>query len=395
MKLLFLTSRLPWPPDRGDRLRTYHLLRTFSKEHEIVLVSFVADRKEAEHLHEIEAYCRDIHIIHLPFWQSALSVALNIWRGTPLQLEFYRSRKMRMLVDKMLSKEKFQAAYIHLFRMTPYLMKNTQVYRVVDLTDLISQEISTSMPYRSRISRAIYNVELPRIASYERQVAEWADEAWLISDRDKFELETHCASNKLQTIPNGVNSETFYPMQVQQHDLKVIFVGNLSVFHNIDALRYLVLEIMPLVREQEPECNFQIVGSGAGREVRSLVRKPGIEFSGFVADLNMALNKSTLFIAPLRFSAGIQNKVLEAMTTGLPVVSTSTVNAGLGAVAGRELLVADEARSLADEVVRLLRKPHLRREIGLAGRRFVERQFGWDIALRRMRDIEKLIVKND
>ena len=323
-------------------MRTYHLLKNFAEDHEITLVSFISSRKEAEFVDEIKACCKSIHLVYLPLWRSAFSVVVNIWRGLPLQIEFYRSREMRRLIDNLLMKENFEAVYIHLFRMAPYMAKYPALYHIVDLTDVISREIAGSLPYRSGLSKVIYRFEQPRIAAYERDVAQWADEAWLISEHDRLELSGSLAQANLQTIPNGVDLEGIYPRHETTRDNRLIFVGNLNVFHNIDALRFLILEILPLIREREPNCELVVVGPGGSREVREFATKPGVQLTGFVADLNDILNTAALFIAPLRFSAGIQNKVLEAMAAGIPVVTTGNVNDGLGAEIGHEIVVAVE-----------------------------------------------------
>lgn len=389
MRLLFLTSRLPWPPDRGDRLRTFNLLREFSQEHEISLVSFISKPEETILREHIKDYCKDIHLLHLPSWQSALSAVFNIWRGLPLQLEYYRSSKMDQLVDQLISREKFQAVYVHLFRMAPFVSQHPGIYRIIDLTDVISQEIATSLPYRSTISRMIYGTERPRIAAYESHVANWADETWLISDNDKLELGRQCGQANLQTIPNGVNLDEFFPKEIKARDSHLIFVGNLNVFHNIDAIKFLVQEILPLIREKKPDCKLYIVGAGESRIVSDLAQQPGVVLVGFVNELNDALNEAAIFVAPLRFSAGVQNKVLEAMAAGVPVVTTTNVNAGLGARPGKDLVVADDPQNITDQVIALLQDPEHCQMLRFNARRFVERQFSWQVAVERMRQIER------
>ena len=391
MRLLFLTSRLPFPPNRGDRSRTFHLLRVLGEEHEITLVSFVGTRDEALMAKELDPFCTDIHLVLRPSLRSMVSAACNFWRRYPLQLLFYSSRAMQLLVDRLLASETYEAAYVHLFRMAPYVVDHPEIYRVVDLTDVISHEIAGSLPYRSVPSRFLFRYEQPRIASYERQVAGWAEETWLISERDQSILAESCPQANLKIVPIGVDLDHYHPapQMVMAHNL--LFVGHLGVFHNIDAVTFLVKQILPIVRQVVPDCILTIIGAGMSRQISELERYPGVKVLGYVPDLNRALNGAAVFVAPLRFSAGVQTKVLEAMAAGLPVVTTSSVNAGLTAKPDREILVGDGAIGLASQVIKLLHDDRFRLQLGRAGRRFVEQRFSWQVAVGRLDQIEQLL----
>jgi sugar transferase (PEP-CTERM/EpsH1 system associated) len=393
MRILFLTSRLPYPPDRGDRLRAYHFIERLSAEHEVTLVSFVAHEGERDHMTALRTFCRDVHVVPLSPRESLLRAGANAWRHEPLQAQYYRSPTMRRLVDRISAAETaagrpFDVAVAHLFRMAPYLEWCGQAYRVVDLTDVISQEVARSLPYRGLGWRLIYRFEGPRIQRYERWVAGTFDEAWLISQADLQVLAAQCPGANLRVVPNGVDASRFFPTQEIARPSSLIFVGHLGVLHNIDAVAFLALEILPRVRHQIPGCTLEVVGASPSAEVRRLADLPGVTVTGFVPDLNRSLNQAEVFVAPLRFAAGVQNKVLEAMAAARPVVTTSLVNTGLGAQAGRDLLLADSAEEAASQVLTLLRDGDLRLRIGQAGRAFVHGAFGWDRVALRMRDIE-------
>jgi sugar transferase (PEP-CTERM/EpsH1 system associated) len=392
MRVLYLTSRLPYPPDRGDRLRAYHFVERLSSEHEVSLVSFVAREGELDQAAHLRAFCRDIQIVPMSPRRSALTAAANAWRREPLQALYYRSGAMQRLVEQVVAEaaaegHPFDAAIAHLFRMAPYLEHCTPAYRIVDLTDVISQEIDRSLPYRGLAWRLIYRVEGPRIRRYERWVAGAFDEVWLISQADRQVLAAQCPKANLRVVPNGVDASRFFPIQEVVRPDSLIFVGHLGVLHNIDAVTFLAREILPRVREQVPGCALQIVGASPGK-VQRLASLPGVTVTGFVQDLNRHLNQAAVFVAPLRFAAGVQNKVLEAMAAGRPVVTTSLVNAGLGAQARRDLLVADGADEMAGKIVGLLRDDDLRSRIGQAGLAFVHQAFGWDRVALRMREIQ-------
>ncbi len=395
MHILCLTSRLPYPPNRGDRLRAFHFIEHLSREHELTLLSFVANETEQEYEEPLRQYCRQVRTVLMTPRRSALTVAANIWRGEPLQALYYRSAAMRSLVTETLAQEKFDVAYVHLFRMAPYLAQHHSLYRVVDLTDVISQEVGRSLPYRGPISRLLYGVERPRIARYERWIANTFEETWLVSASDRQALAAACPAANIRVVTNGVDTARFYPVTKVGRSHNLVFVGHLRVFHNIDAAVHLARDVLPLVRQQIPDCTLQIVGADPDPRVVRLASDPAVTVTGFVPDLNEYLNRAAVFVAPLRFAAGVQNKVLEAMAAGRPVVTTSMVNAGLGAEPGRDLLIADDAATTARQVVTLLRDEQLRAQIGQAARWFVQRTYSWEHAVERMRAIERQLSHRD
>jgi sugar transferase (PEP-CTERM/EpsH1 system associated) len=388
MRILFLTSRLPYPPYRGDRVRTYHFLRELGQEHEITLASFVQNEQERKHLAALAPFCRAIHVVPLTAAWSAMTAVGNVWRKRPLQALFYQSAAMQRLVDRLIAEEAFDVAYAHLFRMAPYLARQNSLYRIVDYTDLISHEVAASLPFRPPIWRAIYRIERPRIAAFEEEVAAWADEIWFINRRDLDLFSTRPHHAAVHAIPNVIGRA---PLQERcQNDADdVLFVGNLDVYHNVDAVNYLVTEIMPLVWQALPHVNLNVVGAGSTEGLRALSTDPRVHIIGFMPDLEEAYAANAVFTAPLRFAAGTQNKVIEAMAAGLPVVLTEAVFAGLDAGSRDVALVAEDAQGLAGHIVRLIQDRGLRVELGAGGQAFVREHFSQTAVLDHMRDLAR------
>ena len=394
MQILCLTSRLPYPPNRGDRLRAFHFIEHLSQEHELSLASFIAHEEERDHLSALRAYCREVRVLPMSSRRSALSTAVNIWRREPLQALYYRLEAMRREIDNMIATTGFDAAYVHLFRMAPYVANHSQLYRIVDLTDVISQEIDLSLPYRGLASRSIYRLERGRIKRYERWVAQSFEETWLISESDRQALAQTAPEANIRVVPNGVDLEQFHPTGRPCAPDSLIFVGHLRVLHNIDAATHLAQDVLPLVQKEIPTCTLKIVGADPAPQIQRLGRSAAVTVTGYVPDLNAHLNRAAVFVAPLRFAAGIQNKVLEAMAAGRPVVTTSLVNDGLGAQPGREILVADDATATAQQILRLFADERLREQMGKAGRQFVQKRYSWQYAVERMRTIERSMRKD-
>jgi len=267
--------------------------------------------------------------------------------------------------------------YAHLFRMAPYLSDYKNIYKVVDLTDVISQEIEKSTSYRGFASRHLYKLEKPRIERFERSIPYQYNETWLISKNDREILAEYCPNTNIQVVRNGVDTETLYPTNIPRIPNSMVFIGHMGVFHNVDAVTYLVNEILPIVRRTIPDVTLRIIGAAPNQQVQSLTSVPGVEVTGYVEDLNHELNRSAIFVAPMRFCSGVQNKILEAMSAGCPVITTDLVNQGLGAESERDLITADSGNSFAAKIVSLLGDERKRLQLGKNGREFVKSNYSW------------------
>jgi len=395
VRILCLTSRLPYPPDRGDRLRAFNFIRQLAKEHRLTLVSFVASASERAHLTALAPYCEAIHVLPLSPRQSAATVLLNLWRPLPLQALYYRSGAMDRLLGEITGRERFDAVYIHLFRMAPYAARLRGLYRIVDLTDVISKEVRRSLPYRRPLWRLVYRVEQPRIERCERHVARTFEEVWLIAEAERQSLASACPEANLQVVPNGVDLVVFRPEGGPSVPHSLIFVGHLRVPHNIDAAVQLATRVFPLVRDRVPDCTLAIVGADPTPEVLALANAPGVSVTGFVPDLNRRLNEASLFAAPLRFAAGVQNKVLEAMAAGRPVVTSSVVAEGLGGRPGEDYLLADDPETMAAQMVALLGDESRRQRIAQSGLRLVRERHSWDGVSRRLRAVAEALSERE
>jgi sugar transferase (PEP-CTERM/EpsH1 system associated) len=388
MKILFLASRLPFPPDRGDRLRAFNVIKNLSLAgHEIDLASFVSSARERQIADTLRPFCARLLLVERSQFASWISCAAGLVGKTPLQVSYYKSAKMAGALRALLDREKFDLIYVHLFRMANYVPDGRPEYTLLDLTDVISREIERSLVFRRGLNRFIYSIELPRIRSVEASAPRSFNECWVVSEREAEALRGLSPSAKVRVVPNGVDLEKFVPVDSKPGNI-VSFVGHLGVPHNVDAVLHFYDEIFPLVLEQWPECKFQVIGPSARRSLLRLGGDKRVVMTGFVEDLNASLGRSSVFVAPLRYCAGLQNKVLEAMATGVPVVATPCVNEGLDARADEEILLASDPNDFASRVVSLLRDASLRNRISANARMFVERRFSWQHATARIAAIE-------
>jgi glycosyltransferase involved in cell wall biosynthesis len=382
MRVVFLTSRMPFPPVGGDRFRVFHLLRTASEAgHEVHLVTFDGSIRSRAEIAPLDRLLASIRVVPLTRLISTLRAAQALPGRRPLQAAYYRSRTMRRTVGELLARVRPDFVYTHLFRMAPYAMEQMGRHRarwILDFTDVISAGIERSLPYRRGLDLWIYREEMKRIRRYEQAVAPRFDECWVISDAERRSLLSLAPEALVRVVPNGLGPEPFHPNGPREQ-ARLLFLGYQEVFHNRDAARFLVEEVFPRVRAVEPDATLDIAGRGA-ESLGPWARGEGVRIVGFVPRLEDALMHATVFVAPHRFAAGVQNKVVQAMASGTPVVSTPAVRQGLEPMPEGVMRVAEGADAIAAQIVTLIRDPAEAAALGARGREWARSTFTWTAA---------------
>ncbi|MFH1277260.1 MAG: glycosyltransferase [Candidatus Eisenbacteria bacterium] len=385
MKILFLTSRLPYPPHRGDRVRTYNFLKRLSRDHEIHLLTFVESADETRHFAALEPYCRPEAVV-LTRRASYVNMFTRSMSKLPFQVLYYRSPGMSRAVERRLRRHRFDLVYTHLFRMAPFAPEPDGALRVLDLTDCISAELAASIRHRPLPMRLPLKLEVGKIRRYETESAGRFHDVWTISESDREKILRMSPDAPVTVVPNGVDESLFEVSPARS--AKVLgFLGNFGVPHNIDAARHLVLDIMPRILESVPDARLELIGQGHSPALRKLDGANGTTVVGPTESLGEALGRLTVFLSPLRFAAGVQNKILEAMASGLPVVTSSPGNRGLAAEPETEIVVRDGPEEFAAAAVSLLRDPVRAARVGEKGRVSVRRRFSWDRVAARVDDL--------
>jgi len=390
VRILFLTSRLPYPPYRGDRVRTWNFLRSLSTRHDVRLLSFTEGTADDDGIRELSKLA-DVETVRLSPASSLANMGFRLLSPLPYQVLYYRSAAMDRRVSGALLREPFDVMVVHLFRMAPFALAALRAAgaarprpaTALDLTDAISAELELSLPRRPLPLRPAYWWECRKIRRYEGLAASSFDEVWTISESDRKAILDAAAGANVAVVPNGVD-ESLFASAPGGTGSAALFVGNFDVPHNIDAAQHLARDIMPLVRAAEPGAVLRLVGHGRLERLRLGGQDGGVEVRGFVPRLSDAYAGAAVFAAPLRFAAGVQNKVIEAMAYGLPVVTTSIVNRGLGATDGEEIVVRDEPSEFAEAVVGILRDRERARRLGEGGRAFVRGRFHWSAVVDRV-----------
>ncbi len=395
MRILFLTSRLPYPPYRGDKLKICNLIRQLSARHEIFLLSFIQARAEQKDICHIQKLCRSVHVVYLPTWRSLLNCMLNLWGNTPFQVAYFRSEKMTRALARLLDETKPDVLHTHLIRMAQYASDHQAVPRILDMTDAVSLYLERFRKIeRNPVKRWALGAELRRMMKYDSVIPKF--EAGLVcSEVDRQYLKRREPGANMQLLENGVDLEQFLAdcKSYETDSRRVIFTGNMAYFPNMDAALYLAKEIFPIIEKAVPGATLHLVGQRPPRSLRALASEK-VQVSGFVSDIRAEYLKSAVAVSPVRFGAGTLNKVLEPLALGIPVVSTSIGFEGLELKDGEDILVADDPREFAERVIRLLTDRTLRQRLAASGQKKVRDRFGWDKIATSLEEVYRAVANH-
>ncbi len=376
MNVLVLTSRLPFPPNRGDRLLALRMLEVLATQHTVTLASFVEGREPREGLEHIRGLGIDLHVVELPAALSLARTALAVPTRSPLQIAYYRSGRMSRLVDGLAAACPFDATIVQMIRMTPYGLRVSSGRRIAFLADSYGLSMGRRAAVEHGVRAAVTRLEAGRIARYEQEMAQRYDRTWLVSPADLAGF-PRASWPRIDIVPNGFPEELLQVGIEREPGARLLFVGHLGVPHNVDSAQVLAREVLPAVRARRPDATLRLVGADPAPAVRALHAPPGIVVTGFVPDLATEFAAAHAFVAPLRFAAGVQNKIIESLAAGVPVVTSSIAAAGLGATGERDLWVADDPGAMAERVLDLLGDEAARAALGRRGREFASHGFRW------------------
>lgn len=379
MKILFLANRIPYPPYRGDKLKIYNLAKRLSSKHELYLLTFTENKADWKHKSELDKIFKEVHLVHLPKWQSVWNCLKHLLSEMPFQVAYFQSSALKLKLNQLLQLHQFDAIHVQHLRMAPYLNDRKELKRILDLPDAFS----LYWERRSKVKRSwtttfFETIEQKRVLAYESILKDF-QMSLVCSDEDLSYLKRKHQVDNLRLLSNGVDLSTF---SGQEHNYEpndiLLFTGNMDYAPNVDAVIYFVHEVLPEIIKVHPQVKFIIAGQRPIEKVKALAAE-NIEITGFVRDLKQVYQSASVVVAPLRFGAGTQNKVLEAMSMGVPVVCSEIGFAGLGIQSGEGVIMQSEKQAFIDSVCQLLSNQTLRESVGKAGKKVIIEKFDWEI----------------
>lgn len=376
-RILFLTSRFPHPLDKGDKLRAFNQIRTLGSRHELHLVSVDLQPQRESALQAVRPFCASITELILPLWQRVLQLPLALRTGLPFQVQYFHSRSLERRIQRLARVLRPDVVHCHLIRMAPYVHRDMAKRSTLDYMDCFSIGALREAGWTRGPKRALLRWEHRRLLRYERETWSRFHGHCVISPEDRARLPV-AEPSALSLVPNGVDREVFRPLP-REPRYDILYTGRMSYPPNIAAALYTAEEVLPKLRAKKPDANLLIAGIGATRRVRALHGGPISVIQRF-EHIREAFAASRVLLAPMRISIGLQNKILEAMAMGIPVVTNGQGNAAIGGEHGRHLLVAEGPEALASAAHQLLTDPELSGRIRAAAMQFVAERFSWEHA---------------
>lgn len=388
MKILFLAQRVPYPPNKGDKLRSFNEIKFLSQYHEISLVCLSDNKSDHQYQGELLKYCKSVEIVHLPKVRSKINSVLALFTGQPLTLAHFFSANLKSIVQQKISTKKFDLIFVYCSSMAQYVEKECDISKVIDFVDVDSEKWAQYVRYARFPMNLIYSLESRRLRKYEKVIAESFQHCFLVSEKEAEDFS--CLVSPVETLSpilNGVDLESFQPSSELYDPDTIIFTGAMDYFANVEAVLYFVREILPLIQVKVPSVKFLVVGSNPTAELLSLQKNNhNIVVTGFVDKVQPYMAQAAVFVAPMRIARGVQNKILEAMAMGVPVVTTSLGFEGITAVPGRDLIVEDDPVKFAEFVISLIQYSESRERLARQGRKIVEQNYNWSLNLDKLHD---------
>lgn len=386
--LLFLVHRIPFPPNKGDKVRSFHLLYELSQRYRIWLGAFVDDPDDWRHVDEVRRFCAETYLIALnPRWAKLRSLR-GFLTGEPLTLPYYRHAALQAWVDRVIAEQRIERALLFSSAMAQYLRgPNYQsLRRVMDFVDVDSAKWTQYAANKPWPLSRIYRREGRALLNYERKVAGEFSASVFVTDEEAAlfrGLAPSVSPTQVVAIANGVDAEYFdsnrdYPNPYPaDHQQVLVFTGAMDYWANVDAVDWFARAVFPAIRRVLPESQFYIVGARPSADVQQLAVLPGVQVTGTVPDVRPYLAHAQLAVAPLRIARGVQNKVLEAMAMMQPVLATQAAMEGIVPCPDLQENVADDPVKLVQRALTLLADQAKREQLGYIGRDWVLRHYHW------------------
>jgi len=383
--LLLLIHRIPYPPNKGDKIRSYHLLKHLAKHYRVHLATFVDDPDDWQYVPHVEALCASSHFARMQPLLARAKSLFALLKNRSLSLEYYRDAAMARWVRGTVAAHGIERVLVFSSAMAQYADPYRGARRVVDFCDVDSDKWRQYADKKSFPMNLLYRYEATRLLDYERQVARDYDASLFVSapEAELFRQLAPESTAKIGHFNNGVDTDYFSPDQADASpyaagERALVFTGAMDYWPNVDAVQWFCDSVFPALRERSPDLRFYIVGSRPSPAVQALGQRAGVTVTGTVPDVRPYIAHAAVAVAPLRIARGIQNKVLEAMAMARAVVVSPQALEGIDAEPGTELVLAEDAPAFIDAVNALLASQDGAREaIGQAARAKVQRRYSW------------------
>ncbi len=378
-EILFLAHRIPWPADRGDKIRSHHILKRLSQMAPVHVGAFADDARDMGFTHEMTSHFTSVHVElrDKPQWRAGLEALV---KGQPVSVTSFASASMQAWVDGLIASGTISHIFVFSGAMAQYVPANFDGRVIMDFVDVDSAKFESYAGHGNPVMRWINAREGRMLAAFEQDVARRADASLFVSQDEATLFEKRCGV-AARALGNGIDTAFYDPSipvtPIATDTPLIVFTGQMDYRPNIEAVIDFATNAMPLIRKTHREVQFAIVGRNPVPAVKALARMEGVIVTGAVDDVRCWLNAASVVVAPLRIARGIQNKVLEAMAMAKPVVASSAAAEGIDAQDGVHFVIAASVEEEASLVSILLSDPLRRDQLGQAARVHVVQHYSW------------------
>lgn len=399
MRILFIAHRIPYPPNKGDKIRSFNILRYLAKEHEVHLVTLIDDQSDARYIDTLTPIVDSIHTADVHARRRVASALRALLSGRSISQEHFYSNLLQKHVNRLLEEIDFDLVFCSsstsadfLYRSKPGMPGLASMPKVMDFMDVDSVKWKQYAAEMSWPANVVYEREATRLAEFEKAIGQDFQKLLFVSPNEAKLFPDASVRHKVAAIRNGVDLGYFSPARdrVEPPVPTLVFVGMMDYTPNIDGMRWFIDNVFPDIRALYPDLELLVVGGRPTDEVSRWGGIDGITVTGFVDDVREYMARGTLSIVPLRIARGIQNKVLEAMASGMPIVATSFALEGIECEPGRDTVSADSAKEFVQAIASLIDAPDRARAIGAAAREFVEAHHSWEAQLAQLDELLRL-----
>lgn len=384
MRILYVCHRFPYPPKRGGKIRPFNMIRHLAQSHEVVVCSLARSPQEAEEGRGIAPHCAEYHVAVVNDTVQTLRMIATLPTPLTASASYFHSTRLARTIRRLLREQRFDLIFVHCSSVAHYVQHVNDVPKILDFGDMDSQKWFEYAQYKPFPLNAGYWWEAQRLLAEEKRLARRFDFCTATTRAEWQTLQDYRVPTPSDWFPNGVDAQYFHPADGAYDRDTICFVGRMDYYPNQQCMFDFCTDVLPLLREKRPELKLLIVGADPSPAVRKLGELPGVTVTGSVPDVRPYATRSALTVAPLRIARGTQNKILEAMALGVPVVCSTAAAGGVDASPGEHLLTATTPGEYRDAILRILDDPAERARLAQAGRARVLSNHDWASSMKRL-----------
>ena len=395
MNILYLCHRFPFPPKRGGKIRPFNMIRHLTASgHRVTVCSLARSQQEAEEGRGIAPHCARFEMGQVSDPVQTLRMVARLPLPTPSSMGYFYSPSLKQRVDRLLSTEKWDLIFVHCSSVAQYVEHVRDVPKILDFGDMDSQKWLEYANYKPFPLSLGYRLEGNKVLAAEKLLARRFDLCTATTCAEWETLEGYQTGVATDWFPNGVDAEFFCPSGEPYDPDTLSFIGRMDYYPNQECMARFCDQIWPVLRARRPQIRLLIIGADPSPAMRKLGELPGVTVTGSVPDVRPFVRQSALMVAPLKIARGTQNKILEAMAMGVPVVTSRIAAGGVDAEPVTHFLVADSAEEYSDAILGVLDNPAERQRLALAGRQRMLSNHAWPHSMERLDRIIDRCIKN-